>query len=231
MNPVGWPDALENSRARELIDEAGVLAFGPERVERLKEAIAALSAPGGGPQDDLEARGVALALLAESDPARLPEAEKALAAARAAGAQTNWISLHLVDAYYRAHDYGKAVEHAREVEPSYFTDDGLRWRSVKVTEILAASLLARGDLDEGLDLALKVIGELASHDDDIEDVLVPPYELAFRALDLVDLPEPSQARDVGYAVLDALSASFELPEWFPPSFVNRIMRALTARPG
>jgi hypothetical protein len=134
VNPVGQPDALGNSRAGALIAEASVLAFGPERVERLKEAIATLGTPGG-PQDDVEARGAALALLAESDPARLPEAEEALAAARAAGAPTNWISLHLVDAYYRAHDYGKAVEHAREVEPSYFTDGGLRWRSVKVTEI------------------------------------------------------------------------------------------------
>jgi hypothetical protein len=47
----------------------------------------------------------------------------------------------------------------------------------------------------------------------------------------VDLPGPSRARDVGYEILDALSGSFELPEWFPESLVNRITQALAARPG
>jgi hypothetical protein len=179
----------ENVRAREIIDEASSMRFSPERGERLKTALSELRVQGG-VEDDAEARAVALALLAESDPAYLPDAEEALTAARHEGAEANWISLHLVDAYYRARDYGKAIEHAREVEAPYFTDHDLGWRSVKVTEILAASLLARGDLDEGLDLALKVIGQLASHGDDIEDILVPPYELALRALDLAGLPEP-----------------------------------------
>jgi hypothetical protein len=46
----------------------------------------------------------------------------------------------------------------------------------------------------------------------------------------VDLPEPHRARDVGFEILDALSASFELTEWFPESLVNRITQALAAGP-
>jgi hypothetical protein len=63
-----------------------------------------------------------------------------------------------MDAYYRTRDYGKAIGHAREVEPSYLTD-------------------------------------------------------------------------VGYEVIDALSALFELPEWFPKSLVDGIAQAQAAREG
>lgn len=219
----------ENARARELIDEAGAMPFSPKRDEQLKAAIAELRTSGG-TENDTEARAVALALLAESIPAYLPEAEDVLTAARQEGAETNWISLHLADAYYLAGDYAKAIVHAREVDRSYFDDQGLRWRSVKVTEILAASLLAQGDLDEGLELSLRVCGELASHGEDDEDVLMPPSELALRALDLVNHADSEGARDVGYEVLQAISASIELQTWFPRSLADRIAETLASRP-
>jgi hypothetical protein len=221
----------DNLRARELLDEAGGLPFGADREERLMSAIDTLG-PLGGSGDDPEARGVALALLAMSDPTYLPAAEDALAAAREQQAETNWISVHLVDAYYRARDYGKVIEHAREVDQSYFDEEeDVHWRSVKVTELLAASLLAEGHLDEGLDLAQKVLGELARHGDDIEDILIPPYELALRALDMAESPHPGPAREAGYEILDAVAATLELGEWFPPSLVKRINRALAAKSG
>jgi hypothetical protein len=58
----------ENTRARELIDEAGAMSFSPKSDEQLKAAIAELRTSGG-TENDTEARAVALALLAESDPA------------------------------------------------------------------------------------------------------------------------------------------------------------------
>jgi hypothetical protein len=48
---------------------------------------------------------------------------------------------------------------------------------------------------------------------------------------MVDRPEPARARDVGYEILDALSASFELSEWFPKSLVDRITQPLAASAG
>jgi hypothetical protein len=219
----------ENTRARELIDEAGAMPFGPKRDEQLKAAIAELR-PSGGAENDTEARAVALGLLAESDPVYLPGAEDALTAARQEGAETNWISLHLADAYYLAGDYGKAIVHAREVDQPYFDEQGLRWRSVKVTEILAASLLAQGDLEEGLELSLRVCGELASHGEDDEDVLMPPSELALRALDLVNDADSARARDVGYEVLQAISESIELQNWFPKSLAEQIAGTLASHP-
>jgi hypothetical protein len=218
----------ENNAARNLIDAASSMRFGSERDDLLKAALSELGVPGGA-QDDTEARAVALALLAESDSRYLPEAERALTTARREGAETNWISLHLVDAYYIARDYNNAITHARQVDQSYFDAQDLHWRSVKVMEILAASLLAQGALDEGLDVAMKVTSELANRGSVEEDDLMSPSELTREALDLIKHGPSERARQVGHEILEDISASIDLTEWFPKSLTAEVTKALQTR--
>jgi hypothetical protein len=215
----------ENNTARNLIDAASSMRFGSERDDLLKSALSELGIPGGA-QDDIEARAVAMALLAESDSRYLPEAERALTTVRREGAETNWISLHLVDAYYIARDYKKAITHARRVDQSYFDAQDLHWRSVKVMEILAASLLAQGALDEGLDVAMKITSELANRGGVEEDDLMPPSELMREALELIKRGPSERARQVGHEILADISSSIDLNEWFPKSLVNEATKAL-----
>jgi hypothetical protein len=214
-----------NDRARELAGDASTAKHGPERLSLLTSALAELG-DAGGADDDLELRGVVLALLAEQDPSYLPGAEGVLSAARQNNAETNWISLHLADACYIAGDYKRVIAHAREVDRSYFEGQDLRWRSVKVTEILAASLLAQGHLAEGLDLANVVCAELAAHGSDSDEWLASPAELAHRALDLASNPASEEAFAAGCEILRAISSSIDVPEWFPKILADAITEAL-----
>lgn len=193
-----------NIRARELAEDASTAQHGAQRRGLLESALAQLGDPGS-PGDDVEARGVVPALLAEEDPAYLPRAEHMLSEARRDNVETNWILLHLADACYIAGNYERAITHAREVDRSYFEAQDLRWRSVKVTEILAASLLAQGRLAEGLDLARHVCAELASHGNDPEEWLASPSELTRQALDMVSGPASAEARAAGCELLEAIS--------------------------
>jgi hypothetical protein len=215
----------DHNPARNLIDAASSMRFGSERDGLLESALSELGVPGGA-QDDIEARAVALALLAESDSRYLPDAERALTTVRREGAETNWISVHLVDAYYIARDYENAVTHARQVDQSYFDAQDLHWRSVKVMEILAASLLAKGALDEGLDVAMKVTSELANRGSVEQDDLMSPSELTQEALNLVKHGPSGRARQVGHEILEAISASIDLTEWFPKSLTTEVTKAL-----
>jgi len=214
-----------NVRARELASDASTTEHGAERLRLLRSALAELADPGGA-DDDLEARGVVLALLAEEDPSYLPEAEDALSGARQNNVETNWISLHLVDACYIARDYERAITHAREVDRSYFEGQDLRWRSVKVTEILAASLLAQGHLAEGLELANAVCAELAAHGSDSEEWLASPAELTRLVLDMIGNPASERAFAIGCEILTAISSSIDVSEWFSKSLADAITDAL-----
>jgi hypothetical protein len=217
--------AAENAEARALINDASTTLSDTERERQLNSALAELGQPGG-LDDDPEARGIALALLGQLDASYLPDAEQSPSEARPKNAPTNWISLHLADAYYIAGDYSNAAKHAREVDQSYFDRHDLHWRSVKVTEILAASLLGLGDFEEGLKFAKYVCGQIATRGDIDQDDLASPSELAQRALNMINNPASSRAREVGCEIAKDISMTINLREWFPSSLANELIGAI-----
>jgi hypothetical protein len=94
---------------------------------------------------------------------------------------------------------------------------------VKVTGILAASLLALGDLDEGLELAGYICGRLATRGEIDQDDLASPSELARQTLALVSNPAPGKAREVGCAIVTDIALTIEVREWFPKSLADQII--------
>ncbi len=166
------------------------------------------------------ARGVALAMLAQQDPAYLPRADQALRAVDQSAPETGWILVHLAEARMSAGRAAEAGEAAAAVDRDYFDREDLHWRSVRMDEIRCAALLRMGRPREGAELAERVCAELAVRGD--TDDLAPPDLLAEAALDLLSGPDAG----TGCAVLRMLAGSIELDSWFPAGLVLRIRRGL-----
>jgi len=228
--------------ARQLIDEAAGMTFGEPRRSLLRAALAELDEPaepdevaepddtestsGDAADDDVEARAVALAMLAQQDADYLAEASRALDRAEARGVQLNWVRAHLAEAHSAVGDPAAALRHASAVRRQFFDERDLHWRSVRMDEIQAASLLALGRFDEGVALAERVAAELARRGD-IDD-LAAPTALTRTALPLVTDKPSAAAVAAGCRVLTAISESIQLNEWFAPGYAAELTAGLAS---
>jgi hypothetical protein len=192
-----------------LINQSGGLTFGKEREALLERALEQLA---GG--EDPEARAIALAMLAQQDPAGLPAAIEEGERAIAVGAEPNWIRAHLAEAAILAGDDEPALRFTSEIEPEFFLANDLHWRVVRFNEIRAIALLRLGRTDEALDAVDSVLADVVRGDDDGDD-FPPPSQLVRAALTLGARP-----------VLERVARSLDLEQWFPPSVVAEIRAAL-----
>jgi hypothetical protein len=209
---------------RALLEDAQVLFPGDARRRLLREALERADAAA-----DAQAAGIALAMLAQEDTAVLPDAERALRRAEAAGVETSWILLYLAEASYAAGDAGAALRHAEAVRPGYFVDRDLRWRAVRMDELRAAALLVLGRYDEGVSLAGAVCATLAA--DGERDDCSPPAQLAQAALRCVAEGTSPADRAAGCAVIRSLATSLDVGEWFSSGLSGRLRDALRACDG
>ncbi|MDQ2881221.1 MAG: hypothetical protein M3Y48_08250 [Actinomycetota bacterium] len=176
--------------------------------------------------DDIEARAVALAMLAQQDTGYLVDANAALDHAITEGLQSNWILFYMAEAWFAAGNLPGALSCASSVQSNYFDDEDLHWRSVRMDEIRAATLLKLRRFSEGVEVAMNVCAELARRGD-IDD-LAPPVQLTQAALSLVVASPSAEAIQAGCAVLHAISHSIDLKSWFPPELVDEIETRLLA---
>jgi hypothetical protein len=214
--------STEERTPRQLVAEAGGLSFGEVRRHLLQEAIQSTAGPDPD-SDAAETRAVALAMLAQQDPDYLTEADQALDRAATTGVETAWTQAHLAEAWWRAGRPAEALATASAVNGAFFDHLDLHWRTVQLAEIRAAALLTLGRLDEGLDLARDVCGELARRGD--EDDLASPVFLVHAALALITATTDPAGR-AGCAALDAVASSIEVEEWFSTDLADRIRETL-----
>lgn len=104
---------MSDADPRTLLDEAQALDLGPERTTRLRAALAAFD---GAERDVLQARAVALAMLAFDDPSELTRASDACRAAQAADAPADLPFAHLAEALLRAKRSDDALDACGQVD-------------------------------------------------------------------------------------------------------------------
>jgi hypothetical protein len=208
---------------RQLISDAGGMPIDDRRRLVLLDALERLGHQDQGP-DDLEARAVALAMLAQHDPNLLPAAEEALGKAEEAHVPLNWILMHLAEALLLAGSLEDLLSIASRIELDYFDAEDLHWRAVRLAEMCAVALLGLGRLKEGIQSAKGVSAELALRGD--SDDLAPPGLLVEGALGLVAAAASTEAVRAGCEVLHEISSSIELNAWFPEDTIKRIQEAL-----
>ncbi|OLF15097.1 hypothetical protein [Actinophytocola xanthii] len=196
---------------RELINESAGLAFGEQRAALLDRALAAL--PG---DEDPEARAVALAMLAQQAPERLPQAIEEGKRVLSVVERPDWILMHLADAAVLAGQDEEALRFASRVDEGFFLSGDLRWRVSRLAEIRAVALLRLGREAEALSTVDALLADLVRHGD--EDDLPPPGHLVRTALSLVE----GDRADLARAVLRRMAEALNLAVWFPPSVVEEI---------
>jgi hypothetical protein len=207
-----------------LINEAGVLDNGPERTARLHAALAEL--------EDLEpavleARAVALSLLALDDSSELMHAKEACDAAQGAGATTALPYAHLAEALLNAEEFEDALDACARVDTRKLEELDLHWRVVRIDEIRAACLVRLRRLGEAELPIARVLKELVN--EDIEEFLPSPIELLYA---LVDTAEDLQSGDATKARTIVCRFASQLPveSWFREKLAERINAICEQRP-
>lgn len=176
--------------------------------------------------NDVEAHAVALAMLAQQDAGYLKEATAAFECARDQGEELNWIFVHMAEASILAGALPDAISYASAVQPDFFDNQDLHWRTVEMDDIRAAALLRMGRLREGVEIAMNVCTELAQRGE--TDDLASPGELVMAALSLVADGASPDAVQAGCTVLRALARSIEIEVWFAPTIVSKLRAALSS---
>ncbi|MDT3446383.1 MULTISPECIES: hypothetical protein [unclassified Pseudofrankia] len=206
--------------SRDIINAASGEFFSEHRKLALLEVVRRTTAPTGA---DVEAKAVALAMLAQQDPSYLEEAISALEQATAANAQRNWALMHLAEAFFKDSRLTEALKLASSVDQEFFDEQDLRWRSVRMDEIRAVTLLRLGDYSQGTSLAIQLCNILSLQGDD-ED-LASPADLANEALSLTTSPD-KDARSAGCTILTHLTTSIEIDSWFTAEVAGRVRASM-----
>lgn len=134
--------------------------------------------------------------------------------------------MHLVDAYYTARDYGNTIRHARGIDQSYFDDEDLHWRSVKVTENPGRVSSHAGKIGRRAgtrQVCLRSAGDPRRHRPRRSGL---PHRARAQGLDMVSNSASDRARVVGCEILTDISSTIELRRWFPESIPDQIFGAL-----
>ena len=211
---------MEERSARELIDDAASTPFGDRRRQLLTKVLLMLAESPG--RRDHEAYALALALLAQQDPAYLDEAEVLCREAEAANTRIDWAAAHLAEAWADVGDWSRALEQVDRVDRRFFDERDLHWRAVRMDEVRGAALLHLGRLDEAGAVVRAVCEEIRVHGDDQD--LAPPHRLVQALLELVGTSDPELSR-VGCTLLRELGTSLDTDEWFAPELAARIRMA------
>lgn len=193
------------------------MPFGEPRKLILRQALQELAGEES-VRDDVEAHAVALAMLAQQDAEYLTEASSALNHATKKGMQLNWALLHMAEAWLAAGNFPEALRCASSVQPDYFDDQDLHWRSVRMNEIHAVALLELGRFSSGVEVAMNLCAELVRSGD--TDDLASPVQLAQAAFSLVATNSSADAVQAGCVVLRTISHSIDVTSWFPPELVD-----------
>lgn len=204
--------AEASSTARGLIVEA-------DQVERERGEVlrAAVAASGG----DVEARAVALAMLAQDEPGWLAEARSAWhTVVRTSGVEQIFAAAAFAEALAASREWAELVTVVGSSEhDDLLAARDLDWRVVRRRELLAVGLLCSGRFSEAV-AETELVAALLSREG--LDFLPAPTELVTEALSLLGSAVPEQAAAAAHDVLDVLMVSIDAEEWFTASMCERL---------